>query len=44
MRLRLKPVRTGKLGTILENIGEGLYSLKADPKRMIREKDPPQYW
>ncbi|PUA33019.1 MAG: hypothetical protein B9J98_02785 [Candidatus Terraquivivens tikiterensis] len=34
----------GKLGIILEDIGEGLYSLKADPKRIIRKTHPPQYW
>lgn len=34
----------GKLGIILEDIGEGLYSLKADPKRTTRKTHPPQYW
>ncbi len=34
----------GKLGIVLEDIGEGLYSLKADPKRTIRKTHMPQYW
>ncbi len=34
----------GKLGIILEDIGEGLYSLKSDPKRKIRKTQQLQYW
>ncbi|MEM0317433.1 MAG: hypothetical protein QXI35_08460 [Candidatus Nezhaarchaeales archaeon] len=34
----------GRLGIVLEDVGEGLYSLKADPSRRIRSSYPPQYW
>jgi len=34
----------GRLGIILEDLEQGLYSLRADPKRTLRKTHPPQYW
>ncbi|MEM2921976.1 MAG: hypothetical protein QXF26_06640 [Candidatus Bathyarchaeia archaeon] len=34
----------GKLGIVLEDIGEGLYALREDPERKLRKSYPPQYW
>lgn len=34
----------GKLGLVIEDIGEGLWLLKADKDRKIRRSYPPQYW
>ncbi|MEM4488937.1 MAG: hypothetical protein QXK88_09135 [Desulfurococcaceae archaeon] len=33
----------GRYGIALEDVSEGLYSLKADPDRRIRSFYPPQY-
>ena len=35
---------TGRLGIILEDVGEGIYALKADPDRKLRRSHPPERW